>query len=96
MGYLGYILLLVGITGVVSFVIAFFIHSNLLSIIASAATAELLVVIFTLYAAAGSPDAHDFLLAVNLTWMVFTPVFIGAAVAFTFLARRLYRKHSQT
>jgi len=96
MGFLTYILLLIGLTGVVSFVIAAFIRSNALCMIASAVTAELLVILYGLHAAAGSPDAHDVLLAVNITWMVCTPVFIGAAVGFTLLARRLYRRHTQT
>ena len=96
MGFLVYILLLIGITAVVSFIIAAFIRSNLLSIIASAVTAESLVVLYGLHAAASSPDVHDVLLAVNITLMVCTPVFIGAAVGFTLLARRVYKRNSQT
>ena len=91
MGFFVYILLLTGLTGVVSFVVAAFIRSNLLAIIASAVTAESLVILYGLHAAAGSPDAPDVLLAVNITWMLCTPLFIGAAAAFTLLARRLYK-----
>jgi hypothetical protein len=94
MGFFAYILLLIGITAVVSFVAAAFIRSTLLSIVASAAISELIVVLYGLHAAAHSSDVYDVLLAVNITWTVCTPVFIGAAVGFTFLARRLYKKHS--
>jgi predicted MFS family arabinose efflux permease len=94
MGFLAFILFLIVFAAVVTFVAAAFIRSNTLCIVASALIAELVLVLYWLTKAADSPDAHDGLLAVNITVMFFTPVFFGAAAGSTFLARRCYRKKS--
>jgi hypothetical protein len=94
--FFAFILTLVIVTAVVSFIAAAFIRSSSLCVIASAVIAELLFVLFAVSSAADSPHPEDVLLFVNITLIIGTPVFIGSAVAFTFLARRLYRKAKNT
>jgi hypothetical protein len=96
MGFLAFILVLIAFTGVVSFVMAALLRSNALCMIVSAVIAEALVVLYGLVQAGHSSDVYDVLLAVNITLIIGTPVFIIAAIGFTLLARRLYRKHPQS
>ena len=92
MGWLIYILTMTGVTAVVSFVMASLFRSTGLCILASAITAEALVVLYFLIQAVDSRHPEDVLLGVNITVMFFTPVFIISAVGFTLLARLAYRK----
>lgn len=96
MGFITFILTIVIVTEVISFGAAALIRSNTLSIVASAVIAELLFVLYLLVLAAESPHAEDLLLGANITVLVGTPIFIGAAVGSTFLARRLYRKNTKS
>jgi hypothetical protein len=96
MGFITFILTIVVMTAVISFVVAALIRSNPLAIVASAVIAELLFVLYLLVQAGASPHAEDVLLGANITVIVGTPIFIGAAVGFTFLARRMYRKNTKS
>jgi len=94
MAWLIYIVVMIGLTAVVSFLMALIIRANWLSSMVSALVAESLVILYGLHVAAQAryPDAA--LLGVNVTLIFFTPVFIGAAVGFTMLARYFYRGFS--
>jgi len=93
--FLVFILILVLVTAAVCFVAARFIRTNWLCIVASAIIAELLVVFYGLVRAADSPHAEDVLLGVTVTVIFGTPVFVISSLAFTFLARRIYRKANE-
>ena len=85
---------MVVLSAVVTFVMAKFVRTNWLCIVASAIIAESLMVLYGLSVAADSDYAGTALLGVSVTLIFGTPVFIGTTIGFTFLARRLYRSHS--
>ena len=90
-----FILLMVVPVAIISFVAAALIRSNTLCIIASALAAELL---FVLYSVLRVAQAHALdirvLHGVSITVVFGTPLFVGLATGFTFLARWMYKKRA--
>ena len=94
MAFIGLILIVVALNGVVSFGIASFVRSNVLAVIASTAITEMLVAIYFLTQAQHSADATDCILAANVTVIVTTPVIVCTSCGFIFCLRRFRRRHS--
>ena len=94
MDFLVFMLMLVGLSAIVSFVTAVVIRSNALCIFASVAITELLAALYFVVRGADSPYPDMVLLAVTCTAIVGTPLLVGSSIGFVFLARRLYRRRA--
>jgi hypothetical protein len=90
MGFLGFILMLVILSAIVAFLLAAFIRSNALAIIASIIIAEAIALLVVLGVQSDSPYPETAMLGVSVTAFFGTPIIIVSAIGFTLLARRVF------
>jgi hypothetical protein len=94
MGFCLFILVLAASSAIVSFAMAAIIRSNVLCVIASAITTEMLLDLFFVTKGMNPKYPDISLLAVTMTAMIGTPVIIVSSIFSVFLAKRLYRKRA--
>lgn len=96
MDFIIFILKVLAINALATFILAAFVRSKWLCVLMSVIVTESLLALPGLLAAAHSNDVDDILLAVNITGMMTTPVIVGTSIGFGVLARRLYKKSSSS
>jgi hypothetical protein len=91
-GFIAFVVFLVGINTVISLCLAVFIRSTGLCIFASWVITELLIALPLAVGAMYSRHPEDLLLVVSAVMIYGTPILICSSVGTVFFARRLYRR----